>query len=99
MHREGAPFLGYQGADGGQHQEAGGDAPGVSVVCCDVTYDEQIDAAFARKREAGVHVLVHSPAALTEALQGATWTRREAFRTTLEVSAYSLARALEGRRR
>ena len=101
MHREGARlFLGYQGErTEGSARKLAKTLPGVSVVCCDVGYDEQIDAAFTQvEREAGgLDILVHSLAfAPTEALQGRYLdTTREAFRTTLEVSAYSLAALLQ----
>jgi enoyl-[acyl-carrier protein] reductase I len=101
MHREGARLvLGYQG----ERTESGirklaESLPGAAVVGCDVEYDEQIDAAFATvEREAGgLDILVHSLAyAPTEALQGPYLeTTREAFRRTLEISAYSLTALLQ----
>jgi enoyl-[acyl-carrier protein] reductase I len=101
MQREGARLVvGYQGerTEGSVRRLVEG-LPGASLVACDVGYDDQIDAAFAQiEREAGgLDILVHSLAfAPTEALQGLYLdTSREAFRTTLEVSAYSLAALLQ----
>jgi enoyl-[acyl-carrier protein] reductase I len=101
MHRAGARlFLGYQGErTEGATRKLAETLPGVSVVCCDVEFDEQIDAAFAEveRQAGGLDVLVHSLAfAPTEALQGLYLdTTREAFRKTLEVSAYSLTALLQ----
>jgi enoyl-[acyl-carrier protein] reductase I len=101
MHREGARLvLGYQGerTERGVRQLAE-TLPGVTLVGCDVTDDGQIDAAFATvKREAGgVDILVHSLAfAPTDALEGTYLkTSREAFRLTLDISAYSLTALLQ----
>jgi enoyl-[acyl-carrier protein] reductase I len=64
-----------------------------------VEYDDQIDAAFAtiERGAGGLDILVHSLAfAPTEALQGLYLdTTRDAFRKTLEVSAYSLAALMQ----
>ena len=101
MHREGARlFLGYQGERTERSvRQLAETLPGAAVVSCDVEYDDQIDALFADlEREAGgLDVLVHSLAfAPTEALQGLYLeTTREAFRRTLEISAYSLAALLQ----
>jgi enoyl-[acyl-carrier protein] reductase I len=61
---------------------------------CDVLDDAQVDAAFARVDEefGGLDILVHSIAfAPREALENPfVETSREAFRTALDISAYSL---------
>lgn len=101
MHREGARlFLGYQGErTEASTRKLAGALAGADVIGCDVEYDEQIDAAFAEveRRAGGLDILVHSLAfAPTEALQGAYLdTTREAFRRTLEISAYSLTALLQ----
>jgi enoyl-[acyl-carrier protein] reductase I len=101
MHREGARlFIGYQGErTEGSTRRLAELLPGAGIVGCDVEYDGQIDAAFAGiEREAGgLDILVHSLAfAPTETLQGLYLdTTRDAFRKTLEVSAYSLAALLQ----
>ena len=67
---------------------------GSLVVPCDVTDQESVDAAFAAVKEkyGRLDFLVHSIAfAPKEALEGDfVDTSREAFRTALEVSAFSL---------
>lgn len=101
MQREGARLvLGFQGERTERAvRQLAETLPGASVVCCDVLDDAQIDATFATvEREVGaLDILVHSLAyAPTEALQGLYLdTTREAFRQTLEVSAYSLAALLQ----
>jgi enoyl-[acyl-carrier protein] reductase I len=68
--------------------------PGTVTTALDVNYDDQIEAAFAlAQRELGgldvlVHALAYAPA---ECLSNPfVETSRDAFRQTLEVSAYSL---------
>ncbi|MGI8787561.1 MAG: enoyl-ACP reductase FabI [Pyrinomonadaceae bacterium] len=65
------------------------------VVPCDVTNQQEVDAAFATvEREFGkLDFLIHSIAfAPKEALEGEfMMTSREAFSTALEISAYSLS--------
>jgi enoyl-[acyl-carrier protein] reductase I len=101
MQREGARLiLGYQGERTERAvRQLAETPPGADVVCCDVLDDAQIDATFAAvERDAGgLDILVHSLAfAPTEALQGRYLdTSREAFRQTLEISAYSLAALLQ----
>jgi enoyl-[acyl-carrier protein] reductase I len=67
---------------------------GTRLVPCDVSSDEEMDALFdALEREPGaLHALVHSIAfAPREALEGEFLaTTREAWRTALDISAYSL---------
>ncbi|MBK6751521.1 MAG: enoyl-ACP reductase [Pyrinomonadaceae bacterium] len=67
---------------------------GSLVVPCDVSDQDQVDAAFAAVKEkyGKLDFLVHSIAfAPKEALEGEfVDTTRDAFRTALEVSAYSL---------
>lgn len=101
MHREGARLLlGYQGerTERAVHQLAE-TLPGAGVVSCDVEFDDQIDALFqtVEQQAGGLDVLVHSLAfAPTDALEGTYLkTSREAFRKTLEISAYSLAAVLQ----
>jgi enoyl-[acyl-carrier protein] reductase I len=74
-------------------------APGLNnplLVQCDVTSDEQVDAMMARIREEVGHLdfLVHALAfAPREALEGMfADTKREDFKTALDISAYSLVR-------
>jgi enoyl-[acyl-carrier protein] reductase I len=101
MQREGARLIvGYQGerTEGTVRRLVEG-LPGAGLVACDVEYDDQIDAAFAQveRKAGGLDILVHSLAfAPTEALQGRyVDTTRDAFRKTLEVSAYSLTALLQ----
>ena len=67
---------------------------GSLVVPCDVSDQDQVDAAFAavKKKYGKLDFLVHSIAfAPKEALEGEfVDTTRDAFRTALEISAYSL---------
>jgi enoyl-[acyl-carrier protein] reductase I len=67
---------------------------GVSVLPCDVTNDDQIDAVFAAidQQHGGLDFLVHGAAfALREDLSAPfSQTSREGFRVALDVSAYSL---------
>src|SRR5262245_30059795 len=66
------------------------------LIPCDVAYDEQIQAMIARVQEEIGHLdfLVHALAfAPREALDGMyADTKREDFKTAVDVSAYSLAR-------
>jgi len=68
--------------------------PGVLIVPCDVTRDEDISRLFAHAKEkfGKIHLLLHSVAfAPKEALEGEfVNTTREAFRVAHDVSAYSL---------
>jgi enoyl-[acyl-carrier protein] reductase I len=101
LHREGARlYLGFQGErTEGATRKLAESLPGAGVVGCDVEYDDQIDAAFAsvERETGGLDILVHSLAfAPTEALQGLYLdTSREAFRRTLEISAYSLTALMQ----
>ena len=101
MHREGGRLLlGYQGERTERSvRQLAETLPGAGVVSCDVEYDDQINALFAdvERQAGGLDVLVHSLAyAPTEALQGLYLdTTREAFRRTLEISAFSLAALLQ----
>lgn len=95
MHREGARLiLSYQGERVERSvRQLTETLPGTLVLSCDVSDDAQIEALFeAVKRQGGLDILVHSLAfAPTEALQGAfVETTREAFRLSLDISAYSL---------
>ncbi len=75
-------------------EELAGTLDGSLVVPCDVNDQESVDAAFAAVKEkyGRLDFLVHSIAfAPKEALEGDfVDTSREAFRTALEVSAFSL---------
>ena len=68
--------------------------PNAKTFQCDVAYDEQIDAVFARIAEAysTVHVLVHAVAfAPADAIKNDFLeTKREDFRIAHDVSVYSL---------
>lgn len=70
------------------------------LLPCDVTSDEQIDALFAAidQRFGGLDFLVHGAAfAPKEALTAPfSQTTREAFRTALDISAYSLVALARG---
>ncbi|GIW06786.1 MAG: enoyl-[acyl-carrier-protein] reductase [NADH] [Dehalococcoidia bacterium] len=96
LHREGARvLLSYQGDRVERSvRQLAESLDGAIALPCDVGDDSQIDSLFeAIDREAGgVDAVVHSIAfAPTEALDGAYLaTSREAFRTSLEVSVYSL---------
>lgn len=101
LHREGARLvLSYQGdrVERGVRQLAA-TLPETLVYSCDVGDDGQIDALFAAiaKDAGGIDAVVHSIAyAPTEALDGRyVDTEREAFRVTLEVSAYSFTAVLK----
>jgi enoyl-[acyl-carrier protein] reductase I len=75
-------------------EKLAGDLPDSLIVPCDVTNQQDVDAAFAAVGEkyGKLDFLVHSIAfAPKEALEGEfVTTTREAFRTALEISAYSL---------
>ena len=68
--------------------------PNVTVLPCDVTNDEQMDALFAaiQTQHGGLDFLVHGAAfAPADALSNPfVETSRESFRVALDVSAYSL---------
>lgn len=74
--------------------ELAGTLPGAFTVPCNVLDDAQVDAAFERadREFGGLDILVHSIAfAPREALENPfVETSREAFRTTMDISAYSL---------
>ncbi len=75
-------------------EKLAGEVPGSLVVPCDVTDQAEVDAAFEAvgNRFGRLDFLVHSIAfAPKEALEGEfVTTTREAFRTALEISAFSL---------
>lgn len=75
-------------------EKLAGELPNSLIVPCDVTDQSSVDAAFAAVAEkyGRLDFLVHSIAfAPREALEGEfLTTTREAFRTALEVSAFSL---------
>jgi enoyl-[acyl-carrier protein] reductase I len=75
-------------------EKLAGDLPDSLIVPCDVTDQASVDAAFAAVAEkyGKLDFLVHSIAfAPKEALEGEfVTTTREAFRTALEISAFSL---------
>ena len=66
-----------------------------TLICCDVTKDEDLEAAFVRVREefGSLDFVVHGIAyALKEELEGEYMnTSRDGYRIAQEVSAYSLA--------
>jgi len=69
--------------------------PNTLVIPCDVQNDEQLDTAFAQTSEAfggGLDILIHSVAFAppSELENPFIETTREGFRTTLDISAYSL---------
>ena len=68
--------------------------PNITILPCDVTNDEQIDALFAQiqQQHGGLDFLVHGAAfAQPEDLSSPfSQTSREGFRIALDVSAYSL---------
>jgi enoyl-[acyl-carrier protein] reductase I len=70
------------------------------ILPCDVTQDDQIAAVFSQvgQKFGKLHLLLHSVAfAPREALEGEfVNTAREAFRTALDVSAYSLVALARG---
>ena len=70
------------------------DMSGTVVVPCDVTNQQEVDAAFStvEKKFGKLDFLIHSIAfAPKEALEGEfVMTSREAFQTALEISAFSL---------
>ncbi len=70
------------------------------VLPCDVQHDAEIDAVFARIREAhgGLDFLVHGVAFAQrdELTQPFVRTSREGFRTALDISAYSLVALARG---
>ncbi len=75
-------------------EKLAGELPDSLVVPCDVTNQADVDAAFeaVKERYGRLDYLIHSIAfAPKEALEGEfVTTTREAFRTALEISAYSL---------
>jgi enoyl-[acyl-carrier protein] reductase I len=75
-------------------RELAGTLSNVSILACDVTNDEQLDALFVEidRAHGGLDFLVHGAAyALREDLAAPfVQTSREGFRLALEVSAYSL---------
>lgn len=75
-------------------EKLAGDLPDSLIVPCDVTDQEQVEAAFAavKERYGRLDFLIHSIAfAPREALEGEFLaTTREAFATALEISAFSL---------
>jgi enoyl-[acyl-carrier protein] reductase I len=75
-------------------RELGATLPNVTLLPCDVTNDEQLDAVFANidTQFGGLDFLVHGAAyALREDLSAPfSQTSREGFRIALDVSAYSL---------
>jgi enoyl-[acyl-carrier protein] reductase I len=78
----------------GMVEEVVGDRPRVTLLECDVTHDEQIDAVAQRLTSewGALEMLVHGMAfARREDLEGMfVATSREGFQLALEVSAYSL---------
>ncbi len=79
---------------------AGAFGPDALILPCDVTKDDEIAAVFsqAAQKFGKLHLLLHSVAfAPREALEGEFLnTTREAFRTALDVSAYSLVALARG---
>ena len=75
-------------------EKLAGELPDSLIVPCDVTQQDQVNAAFAAVKEkyGRLDFLVHSIAfAPREALEGEfIMTSREAFTTALEISAFSL---------
>lgn len=86
--------LTYQERVGDTVRELAATLKDALTLPCDVLDDAQVDAVFQRVAEefGGLDILVHSIAfAPREALEGPfLLTSREAFRLTMEVSAYSL---------
>ena len=78
----------------GMVEEVAKDRPGITLLECDVTKDEQIDAVAKRLESewGSIEMLVHGIAfARKEDLEGRfVSTSREGFQAALEVSAYSL---------
>lgn len=101
LHREGARVIvSYQGERVERTvRQLTETLDGSLAVQCDVGNDDEIDALFAEidRQAGGLDAVVHSIAyAPSEALDGTFLsTSREAFRTTLEVSAYSLTAVLQ----
>jgi len=75
-------------------EKLAGEIPGSLIVPCDVTDQASVDAAFEAvgKKYGKLDFVIHSIAyAPKEALEGEfVTTTREAFRTALEISAFSL---------
>ncbi len=84
----------YQERVGETVKELAATLPNTLTLPCEVLDDAQVDETFAvvEREFGGLDILVHSIAyAPREALEGRfTDTSREAFRTTLEISTYSL---------
>jgi enoyl-[acyl-carrier protein] reductase I len=85
----------YQDRVGDTVNELAATLPNAVTLPCDVLDDAQVDETFERidREFDGLDILVHSIAfAPREALEGRfVDTTREAFRTTMEISAFSLA--------
>jgi enoyl-[acyl-carrier protein] reductase I len=85
----------YQDRVGDTVNELAATLPNAVTLPCDVLDDAQVDETFERidREFGGLDILVHSIAfAPREALEGRfVDTSRDAFRTTMEISAYSLA--------
>ncbi len=66
--------------------------PGAKTFQCDVSYDEQIEAVFARIAEAyaTVHILVHAIGFAPNIKNTVLNTQREDFRIAYDISVYSL---------
>ena len=81
-------------------QELAATLPNVTVLPCDVSSDEQINALFAEieRQHGGLDFLVHGAAfALPEDLSAPfSQTSREGFRVALDISAYSLIALARG---
>jgi len=96
LHREGARLaFNYQGERLEENVKGlAATLPGSIVHPCDVTKGEEVDALFAKVKEAfgRLDILIHCVAyALKEDLEGAFLTTSpQGWRTALEVSAYSL---------
>jgi enoyl-[acyl-carrier protein] reductase I len=101
LHRAGARLvLSYQGERVERSvRQLAASLPGTLALPCEVGDDAQLDALFATltREHGGLDCLVHAIAyAPTEALTGTYLaTTREVFRTTLEVSVYSLVAILQ----
>jgi enoyl-[acyl-carrier protein] reductase I len=85
----------YQERVGDTVNELAATLPNATTLPCEVLDDAQVDETFERidREFGGLDILVHSIAfAPREALEGRfVDTTRDAFRTTMEISAYSLA--------
>jgi len=96
LHEQGARlFITYQGERVRESvQKLAGTIDGTITAPLDVTRDEEIDqvAALAREQMGGLDILIHAVAfAPAETLSRAfIETPRDAFRATLDISAYSL---------